>query len=254
MFCPISQIRLTFAMFCPPSPYCSMRYQPGSSARISRIASAILFVCQGFIRFARDHHILFLIDYFSGKCKNHSTEDKRQKRKLSAPKQFFCRKPPPYQIAYSHTNHIQYAEMPVWFKVCLLLCVPHQNQHYEVRKEFPQLCHDFPRKPSGRPIFSTLPFPDKLVFHIKTDFCTEDREKRDKYFIFAVQSAVQQVAKEGNTEKAKQKQRQLFFTEPAFSKYSVQREPLPQRKKDRCRTAYSRDAGSETAVSTSPGR
>ena len=109
--------------------------------------------------------------------------------------------------------------MPVFIKIGFLLCVPHQKQHDEIRQEFPQLCHGFPRKPSGRPIFSTLPFPDKLVFHIKTDFCTENREKRDKYFIFAVQSAVQQVAKDGNTEKAKQKQRQLFFPEPAFSKY-----------------------------------
>ena len=137
-----------------------------------------LAVRQSFITFYAGSSHAFLIDCFSGKCKNHSTKDERQKRKLSAPQPFFCRKPPPCQIARSHTNHIQYAEMPVWFKVCLLLCIPHQNQNYEVRKQFSQLCHDFALKIPGASIFSTLPLPDKLVFHIKPDFCTEDRKKR----------------------------------------------------------------------------
>ena len=113
--------------------------------------------------------------------------------------------------------------MPVWFKVCLLLCIPHQNQNYEVRKQFSQLCHDFALKIPGASIFSTLPLPDKLVFHIKPDFCTEDRKKRDEYFIFAVQAAVQQIAEQGNTKEYQQKEGQQFLTQPALSDRSAQK-------------------------------
>lgn len=143
--------------------------------------------------------------------------------------------------------------MPVWFKVCLLLCIPHQNQNYEVRKQFSQLCHDFALKIPGASIFSTLPLPDKLVFHIKPDFCTEDRKKRDEYFIFAVQAAVQQIAEQGNTKEYQQKEGQQFLTQPALSDHSAQ-SATPQMRRGQCRTACSRDAGSETAVSTSPDR